>query len=121
VDDVDAIRRGEIWWVDLPEPRGSEPGFRRPVVVLQDDYFTASRLPTLIVVAITRNLALAELPGNVLLSRRETGLRHDSVANVSSLITVDKAFFVDPGFALGKLGSRSLTAIEEGVSLVLAL
>ena len=119
---MDEIRRGELWWVDLTsEPRGSEPGFRRPVVVVQDDAFNRSDLATVIVVVLTGNLALANVPGNVLLPRSETGLKRDSVANVSALITVDRAFFGDPGFPLGKLGKRSLLAIEQGLSLVLSL
>jgi mRNA interferase MazF len=106
---------------DLPPPRGSEPGFRRPVVVVQDDYFTESALSTVVVVVITRTLALAEVPGNVLLSRRESGLRHDSVANVTQLVTIDKVFFAQPGVPLGKLTRRTVQAIDEGLALVLSL
>ena len=59
--------RGEIWWADIPDPVGSEPGYRRPVLVVQDDTFTQSRISTVIVVIITSNIQLAEAPGNVLL------------------------------------------------------
>lgn len=119
---MDDIRRGEIWWVDLVvDPRGSEPGFRRPVIVVQDDFFNRSSLATVVVVAVTANLALSDLPGNVLLPRRETGLKRDSVANVSALITVDRAFFATPGFALAALTPRSMKAVDEGLALVLSL
>jgi mRNA interferase MazF len=119
---VDEIRRGEVWWVDLTaEPRRSEPGFRRPVVIVQDDYFTRSAISTIIVIAVTRNLALAKLPGNVLLARSESGLKHDCVANVTQLITVDRTYFVDPGHALGTLSTATMQLVDRGLSLVLSL
>jgi mRNA interferase MazF len=86
------VRRGEIWWVSLDEPRGSEPGYRRPVVIVQSDDFNRSRIQTVIAAVISSNLNLARAPGNVFLRARNTGLPKDSVANVSQLITVDKAF-----------------------------
>jgi mRNA interferase MazF len=119
---VDDIRRGEVWWVELAaEPRGSEPGFRRPVVVIQDDYFNRSELATVVVVAVTRNMALAALPGNVVVPRRETGLKHDSVANVTAVITVDRKFFADPGHPLGMLSRPTMDLIDKGLALVLSL
>ncbi len=119
---MDDIGRGEVWWVDLTdEPRGSEPGFRRPVVVVQDDFFNRSALPTILVVAVTRNLALAQLPGNVLLPRAEAALKHDCVANVTQLITVERRFFAVPGRPLGKLSRPTMASIDQGLALVLAL
>lgn len=84
--------RGEIWWANLPRPAGSEPGFRRPVVIVQGDDFNASRLSTIIVVILTTNTRLAKAPGNVFLSTKVTGLPKDSVANVSQLFSVDRNF-----------------------------
>lgn len=84
--------RGEIWWANLPDPVGSEPGYRRPVLVVQDDTFTQSRITTVIVVVITSNIQLAEAPGNVLLPHAVSGLPRDSVANISQVFTVDKTF-----------------------------
>ena len=119
---MDDIRRGEVWWVDLTaEPRGSKPGFRRPVVVIQDDYFNRSALATVVVVAVTKNMALAALPGNVVVSPRESGLRHDSVANVTAVITVDRKFFADPGYALGVLSRPTMDLVDKGLALVLSL
>jgi mRNA interferase MazF len=69
--------RGEIWWANLPDPVGSEPGYRRPVLVIQDDTFTQSRISTVIVVIITSNIQLAEAPGNLLLPRGISGLQCD--------------------------------------------
>ena len=81
--------RGEIWWANLPDPVGSEPGYRRPVLIIQDDTFTQSRISTVIVVIVTSNTRLAEAPGNVLLPCEASGLPRDSVANVSQILTID--------------------------------
>ena len=86
------VQRGEIWWANLPEPVGSEPGFRRPILVIQSDDFNRSRIATIIALVITSNIKLAQAPGNVLLPSKVTGLSKDSVANVSQVITIDKSF-----------------------------
>jgi mRNA interferase MazF len=112
------IRRGEIWWADLAEPRGSEPGFRRPVVVVQSDDLNASRLSTTVVAVLTSNLARAQAAGNVLCPARATGLAKDSVANVSQLVTIDKA---DLAERAGALPPRLLSALEAGLRLALDL
>ena len=84
------IRRGQIWWVDFAEPRGSEPGFRHPALVLQRDEVNASRINTVVVCVLTSNRVLATAPGNTLLPKRVTGLPRDSVANASQIATVNK-------------------------------
>lgn len=110
--------RGEIWWANLPDPMGSEPGYRRPVLIIQDDTFTQSRLRTVIVVIITSNIELANAPGNVLLSRDTTGLPRDSVANVSQIFTVDKAFLTE---RVGSLPVSLQEEVDEGLRTVLYL
>jgi mRNA interferase MazF len=112
------IRRGEIWWVDLAEPRGSEPGFRRPVVVIQSDAFNRSRIGTVVVAAITSNLELAGAPGNVRLSRRETKLPRESVVNVSQILTLDRRFLSE---RVGRLPASALAQVEAGLRVVLSL
>jgi mRNA interferase MazF len=112
------IRRGEIWWADLAEPRGSGPGFRRPVVVVQSDELNASRLRTTVVAVLTSNLARAQAAGNVLCPARATGLDRDSVANVSQLATVDKS---DLAERVGALPPRLLSALDAGLRLALDL
>ena len=82
--------------------RGSEPGYSRPVLVVQSDDFNRSRISTVIVVAITSNTRLAAAPGNVLLPSKVSGLPKDSVANVSQLITLDKAFLTGRVGSLGE-------------------
>lgn len=112
------IRRGEIWWAELPAPRGSEPGFRRPVLVVQADDFNRSQIATVLTVLVTSNLGIAAAPGNVLLRRKETKLPKDSVANVSQVYTVDKSFLVQ---RVGALSVQMVRKIEDGLKLVLAL
>lgn len=112
------INRGEVWWASLPDPRGSEPGFRRPVLVISADPFNRSRLSTVTVVAITSNQELAGAPGNVQLSRSASGLSQDSVANVSQVLTIDRAFLGDRA---GALTPAVLAEVDSGLRLALAL
>ena len=112
------VERGQIWWADLGEPTGSEPGFRRPVLVVQSDAFNRSRLRTVVAVVLTSNLRLVEAPGNVLISAKTAGLPKDSVANVSQIITVDRDFLTEPA---GRIRGQLLKDVENGLRLVLAL
>ena len=112
------IERGEIWWADLPEPVGSEPGYRRPVLVVQANDFNRSQISTVITVVITSNTKLAKAPGNVLLSKKMTGLPKTSVANISQTITIDKGFLTEK---VGKLDSKTFKKIEQGLRLILQL
>jgi mRNA interferase MazF len=112
------IRRGEIWWADLPGPRRSEPGYRRPVLVVQADSFNLSRIQTAIVAAITSNVELADAPGNVLLPAGSAGLPRDSVVNVSQLLTLDRSFLTEHA---GTLPPRLQRSVDEGLRTVLDL
>ena len=112
------MKRGEIWWASLPEPRSSEPGFRRPVLIVQDNAFTESRIRTVIVAIITSNLHLANAPGNVLLRRRESKLAKDSVVNVSQVLAVSKSFFTE---RVGRIPPRKAAEVDAGLRLVLSL
>jgi mRNA interferase MazF len=109
------IAQGEVWWADLAEPSGSEPGFRRPVVVVQGDAFNRSRIATVVCVALTSNLRWAEAPGNVLLSARLTGLPKDSVANVSQLVTLDRGALAE---RVGSLPAKKLELVLLGIDIV---
>lgn len=113
---LDAVQRGEIWWADLPAPRRSEPGFRRPVLVVQADSFNRSRIQTVIVAVITSNLELADAPGNVLLPARSSGLPRDSVVNVSQILTLDRGFLTEHAGTLPPLLQGS---VDRGLRLVL--
>ncbi|MGH9666758.1 MAG: type II toxin-antitoxin system PemK/MazF family toxin [Bryobacteraceae bacterium] len=112
------IQRGEIWWADLPEPRRSEPGYRRPVLVLQADSFNLSRIQTTIVAVITTNIELADAPGNVLLPAHSVGLPRDSVVNVSQLLTLDRNFLTENA---GTLPPRLQRSVDQGLRTVLQL
>ncbi len=112
------MKRGEVWWADLPEPAGSEPGFRRPVLVVQADEFNRSRIRTVIAAAITSNTNLAAAPGNVTLPKRSVGLGRDSVVNVSQLVTLDKRFLVERA---GRVSDTKLRQVEDGLRLAVAL
>jgi mRNA interferase MazF len=112
------IQRGELWWATLPEPTRSEPGYRRPVLVVQSDDFNRSRIATVIALVITSNTRLAQAPGNVFLPQKLTGLPKDSVANVSQVITVDKNLLTE---RIGLLPRNMIEQIESGLRLVLHL
>jgi mRNA interferase MazF len=113
-----AMQRGEVWWADLPQPRRSGPGHRRPVLVVQADAFNLSRIHTVIVAAITTNLELADAPGNVMLPMHSAGLPRDSVVNVSQLLTLDRNFLTEHA---GALPPRLQRAVDEGLRTVLQL
>ena len=110
------ISQGDIWWADLPPAVGSEPAYRRPVVVIQSDSFNQSSLATVVCVGITSNLKWAGSPGNVVLPARSTGLRRESVANVTQIVTADKADLTERA---GKLSRAKLELVLSGVDTVL--
>lgn len=112
------VKRGEIWWADLAEKRGSEPAFRRPVLVVQENALTDSRLLTVMVVPLTTNLKRAHAPGNVLLARRQTTLRSDSVALGCQIITLDKTFFAE---RVAALHHGIMAKVDAAMKVTLAL
>ena len=112
------MHRGEVWWADLAEPRGSEPGFLRPVVVVQDDVLTSSALSTVMVVPLTSNTKRAQAIGNVLLSPGDSGLPRDSVALVCQVVTVDKEWLTELVSALPR---RVLRQVDAGLRIALSL
>jgi mRNA interferase MazF len=110
------ISQGEIWWADLPDPVGSGPGFRHPIIVIQCDAFNRSRIATVVCVPLTSNTSLAEIPGNVLLSRAETGLPKESVANASQVVTLDKESLTE---RVGKVSRAKLELVHSALDTVL--
>jgi mRNA interferase MazF len=111
-------RRGEIWWAALGRAEGSEPGYRRPVLILQIDDFNESPIQTVVVATLTSNTRLAQAPGNVLCRKRDTGLTKPSVVNVSQVATIDKKRLLE---RMGSLSGRLLAEVEDGLRLVLGL
>ncbi len=112
------MRRGEIWWASLRDPRGSEPGYRRPVVVVQANSFNESRIGTAVCAVLTSNLRIGTAPGNVRLKRRFTGLARESVVNVSQLLTLNRAALTERA---GRLDETKMREVDDGLRLVLAL
>ena len=112
------VNRGEIWWADLPEPTKSEPGYKRPLVIIQSNSFNRSKINTVICVVLTSNLKLEEAPGNFILSSKSTGLIKDSVLNISQIITIDKSFLIEK---IGELTIKQLNKLEESLKLVLSI
>lgn len=109
------ISQGEVWWADLPDPAGSGPGFRRPVIVVQGDALNRSLIATVVSVPLTSNLRWADAPGNVLLSARITGLPRDSVANLSQIVSLDKELLTE---RIGKIPRAKLELILAGTDVI---
>lgn len=112
------MKRGEIWWASLPSPTGSGPGFRRPVLIVQSNPFNESRISTDLVAVLTSNLRLSEAPGNVRLTKADSGLSKVSVVNVSQVLTLDRELLTS---RVAGLPGRKMRDVEEGLRLVLGL
>jgi mRNA interferase MazF len=110
------IAQGEVWWAELPEPSGSGPGFRRPVVVVQGDSLNRSRIATVVCVVLTSNLTWADAPGSTRLSAKATGLPRDSVANASQIVTIDRTLLRERE---RRLPPKQLAQILRGIDVVL--
>ena len=110
--------RGEIWWADLPAPVGSEPGYQRPVLLIQSDITSRTNINTIIIAILTTNLRLANVPGNVLLPRATTGLSRDSVVNVSQILTVDKSVLTE---RVGFIQDSLQLEVDDGLRMILHL
>lgn len=112
------VNRGEIWWADLPEPIGSSPGYRRPVLIIQSNGYNKTALNTSIVALITTNINLAEMRGNILLEKHQSELPKDSVVNVTRIFTLDKILLIE---YVSTLSERKMEQIDKGLRLVLSL
>ena len=110
------IGQGEVWWADLGEPIGSEPGFRRPVLVVQGDSLNRSRIATAVCLPLTSNLKWGEAPGNVLLKAKSTGLQKDSIANLSQIVALDKTALTERA---GRISKQQLQLVFAGLDIVL--
>ena len=110
------VAQGEVWWAELPEPRGSESGFRRPVLVVQSNAFNESSIRTVVCVPLTSNLKWAAAPGNVALTPADTGLSKRSVANASQLVALDRLCLDE---SVGKIPARKLKLVLSGIDIVL--
>jgi mRNA interferase MazF len=112
------MRRGDICWVDLGEPKGSQPGYRRPIIIVQDDEFNNSKLATVIVLSLTTNLNLRKMPGCVYLASSESGLPSDSIVNCSQIRTIDKSLIDEH---VGQVDDSVMFMIDNALRRVLGL
>jgi mRNA interferase MazF len=112
------VQRGEVWWAALPDPTGSAPGYRRPVLVVQADEFNRSAIQTVMVAAMTSNMSRAAAPGNVAVSRRQSGLPRPSVVNVSQVVTIDRGLLAQK---VRRVPPSLMAEIDAGLRLALAL
>lgn len=112
------MKRGELWWATLGTPRGSEPGYKRPVVIISANAYNQSQINTVIVATITSNMRLANAPGNISLAKRDSDLPQESVINISQLTTVDKSFLLEK---ISRLPDRKLRLLNENLRTSLAL
>ena len=112
------VERGEIWWADLPEPKGSMPGYKHPILIIQSDKFNRSELETVIGVIITTNLRLAKMPGNILLLPRQSGLSQDSIVSITQIVSANKSDLLE---YVGIISANKMEQIENSLRLVLSL
>ena len=112
------MTRGEIWWADFGHPFGSEPGFRRPVLIVQDDSFNRSRIGTVVVLPLTTNLSLESAPGTVFVGKEDSGLSKDSVAVISQLTAIDRRRLIE---IAGAAPGAVMAEVEDGIRLVLGM
>ena len=112
------MMRGEIWWADFGLPFGSEPGFRRPVLIIQDDAFNKSKINTVIVIPLTSNLMLEKAPGNVYLEKEESNLSKDSIIVISQIGVLDKNRLIEK---VAKINRGVMEEVGQGIKLVLGI
>jgi len=112
------MMRGELWWADFGLPFGSEPGFKRPVFIVQNDFFNNSRINTTIVIPLTTNLLLAEAPGNILITGDESKLKKDSVMVISQIEVIDRRRLVEKITAIDR---EIIKKVEDGIMFILGI
>jgi len=110
--------RGEIWWAEFGIPYGSEAGFTRPVLIVQDDSFNESRIKIIVVVPLTTNLRLLDAPSNVLLRKKESQALNDSVIIVAQIYAIDRSRFKEK---ISKVTKETMEQVETGMKLVLGI
>jgi mRNA interferase MazF len=112
------MTRGELWWADFGLPFGSEPGYKRPVFIVQNDFFNNSRINTAIVIPLTTNLLLAEAPGNILITGKESKLKKDSVMIISQIEVIDRRRLIEK---ITAVDGAIINKIEENIMFVLGI
>jgi len=112
------MTRGELWWADFGVPFGSEPGYKRPVIIIQNDFFNRSNINTTIVIPLTTNILLADAPGNILFKKNESKLKKDSVITISQIEVIDRQRLIDK---IIKIDKSIINKIENNIMFVLGI
>ena len=112
------MTRGELWWADFGMPFGSEPGYKRPVLIAQNDFFNNSKINTTIVIPLTTNLMLAEAPGNIFITKKESKLKKNSVIVISQITVMDKQRLVEK---ISKLDRTLMEKIDTNMMFILGI
>ena len=110
------MTRGELWWVDLGLPYGSEPGYRRPVLIVQNDFFNKSKINTTVIIPLTTNILYADAPGNIVVNIKESNLNKESIAVISQIKVIDKKRLKEK---ISKVSKEIMDQVETGMKLVL--
>ena len=110
------IKQGEIYWIELSEPKGSEPGYRHPHLIIQNNLFNQSRINTVVVCSLTSNLKRGNAPGNVTIKKGEANIPKKSVVNISQIFTVNKSDLIEK---IGTLSKARLSEVMEGIKLLM--
>jgi len=110
--------RGELWWADFGIPFGSEPGYKRPVLIMQNDFFNRSKINTTIVIPLTTNLMLADVPGNILITKNESKLKRDSVITISQIEVIDRQRLMEK---ITKIDRAIIEKVENNIMFILGI
>ena len=112
------MTRGELWWADFGIPFGSEPGYKRPVLIIQNDFFNRSKINTTIVIPLTTNLILADAPGNILITKNQSKLKKDSIITISQIEVIDRQRLIEK---ITKIDRTIIEKIENNIMFVLGI
>jgi len=112
------MTRGELWWADFGIPFGSEPGYKRPVLIIQNDFFNNSKINTTIVIPLTTNLLLADAPGNILITKQKSRLKKDSVITISQIEVIDRQRLIEK---ITKIDRSIIEKIENNILFILGI
>jgi len=112
------MTRGELWWADFGVPFGSEPGYKRPVIIIQNDFFNRSNINTIIVIPLTTNILLADAPGNIIFKKNESKLKKDSVITISQIEVIDRQRLIEK---INKIDISIMNKIENNIMFVLGI
>ena len=112
------MMRGELWWADFGIPFGSEPGYKRPVLIIQNDFFNRSHINTTIVIPLSTNLLLADAPGNVFIAKKESKLKKDSIITISQIEVVDRQRLIEK---ISKIDRTLMDKIENNIMFILGI